>query len=198
MPPPSDPGVHHTRIRSKSCSRIASATAELRRGVWVNAARSLQTAATNHLRRRRGGDLGRWVRAAARLSPADRGAVDSRVRRPPTTPRRLRRVERICQQESPATQGFLHGQYWARTSDPQLVDSAQRSRRFPQVRLYRMIEPKSNAKRTAARTRTNDGPCHPRHATPRHVTEAFRPPDHLRRADRGDCADLSGTDHAST
>src|SRR6266540_2173017 len=35
--------------------------------------------------------------------------------------------------------GLLNGRYWARTSDPQLVDSEQRSRQFTGTRLERMV-----------------------------------------------------------
>jgi hypothetical protein len=36
--------------------------------------------------------------------------------------------------------GLLDGRYWARTSDPQLVDSEQRSRQFTDVRREGMVE----------------------------------------------------------
>jgi hypothetical protein len=41
--------------------------------------------------------------------------------------------------------GLLDGRYWARTSDPQLVDPARRSHLFAQLRLERMVEGKQLA-----------------------------------------------------
>src|ERR1700722_12493601 len=57
-----------------------------------------------------------------------------------------------------------NGRYWARTSDPQLVDSGQRSRQFAWVRSDRTVEPNLNGDRTLERTRTNADPCHSCHA----------------------------------
>ena len=48
---------------------------------------------------------------------------------------------RSCKQESPVMQGFPYGRCWARTSDPQLVDSGQRSDEFAPVLLHRIVEP---------------------------------------------------------
>ena len=59
---------------------------------------------------------------------------------------------------------FVDGRYWARTSDPQLVDSGQRSRPFAQVRSNGMVERNPCRDRTFERTRTNAEPCHPCHA----------------------------------
>ena len=58
------------------------------------------------------------------------------------------------------------GRYWARTSDPQLVDSGQRSRQFAQVRSNRTVKRKHVLDRTLERTRTNAEPCHSCHAAP--------------------------------
>ena len=60
------------------------------------------------------------------------------------------------------------GRYWARTSDPQLVDWSSRSRRFAQVRSNRTVDRNPLLDRTPERTRTNAEPCHPCHARRAH------------------------------
>jgi hypothetical protein len=56
-----------------------------------------------------------------------------------TLPRTLSR--RLCgKQKSAYFQGTLGGRYWARTSDPQLVDSEQRPHRFAHDRFGRIVE----------------------------------------------------------
>jgi hypothetical protein len=63
--------------------------------------------------------------------------------------------------ESPALEGFSgDGRYWARTSDPQLVDSERCARLFVRVRSRRMVERKLRSERTLQRTRTNAERCH--------------------------------------
>src|SRR5207247_959627 len=57
-----------------------------------------------------------------------------------------------------------YGRYWARTSDPQLVDWGDRSRPFAQVRSTPMVQRNPTCDRTPERTRTNADPCHPCHA----------------------------------
>ena len=84
-----------------------------------------------------------------RASPHRFRAVESCLRE--------RRKPRVCR-------AFLSGRYWARTSDPQLVDSGQRSRQFAQVRSNRTVERNPSRDRTSERTRTNAEPCHPCHA----------------------------------
>ena len=86
--------------------------------------------------------------------------------------------------------GFSDGRYWARTSDPQLVDSGQRSRPFAQVRSNRMVERNSSSDRTVERTRTNSDPCHSCHAAaPACATGALSPNS------RGLDPRLAGRDH---
>src|SRR2546425_12540576 len=58
----------------------------------------------------------------------------------------------------------MYGRYWARTSDPQLVDWGSRSRPFAQVRSNSMVERNRSRDRTLERTRTNANPCHSCHA----------------------------------
>jgi hypothetical protein len=56
-------------------------------------------------------------------------------------------------QKNPCHAGIFYGRYWARTSDPQLVDSGQRSRQFAHVRPERMVEsnaPASERERTSS------------------------------------------------
>ncbi len=89
---------------------------------------------------------------------------DGRAPRVPPAPFSGRRVMPPRTTKAPRLQGFLHGRYWARTSDPQLVDSGQRSRPFARVRSRRMVERNPVRDRTPERTRTNVEPCHSCHA----------------------------------
>jgi hypothetical protein len=66
--------------------------------------------------------------------------------------------------EAAETAWLCDGRYWARTSDPQLVDSGQRSRQFAGVRSNSMVERKPSRERTLDRTRANADPCHSCHA----------------------------------
>jgi hypothetical protein len=51
--------------------------------------------------------------------------------------------------------GLFYGRYWARTSDPQLVDPEQRSRPFGPVRADRIATPDlPSSERTSERERT--------------------------------------------
>jgi hypothetical protein len=68
--------------------------------------------------------------------------------------------------------GLFDGRYWARTSDPQLVDSGQRSRPFAQVRSTLMVERIPCRERMLERTRTNAEPCHSCHAAPTRLAGA--------------------------
>jgi hypothetical protein len=60
--------------------------------------------------------------------------------------------------------GIFNGWYWARTSDPQLVDSEQRSHSFAQVRSDCMVERNLHDERTVDRTSANSERCHCCHA----------------------------------
>jgi hypothetical protein len=70
---------------------------------------------------------------------------NSRLRQPSRPARAAERCHRRLTVVSTANvicrfAGLLDGRYWARTSDPQLVDSEQRSRQFTDVRREGMVE----------------------------------------------------------
>jgi hypothetical protein len=56
--------------------------------------------------------------------------------------------------------GIFYGRYWARTGDPQLVDSAQRSDRCGRDRSKRVVDRNRLLERTLTRTRANTERCH--------------------------------------
>jgi hypothetical protein len=85
----------------------------------------------------------------------DRGRCGERSSWPRADPRsRLRTGQKPAEPvlavpprktKTPGLRGFRGGRYWARTSDPQLVDSEQRSRQFAGVRPERMVERNQSA-----------------------------------------------------
>jgi hypothetical protein len=63
--------------------------------------------------------------------------------------------QQIRQRQEPICRRF-DGRYWARTSDPQLVDSEQRSRQFARVCPERIVERnRSESERLSERERTS-------------------------------------------
>jgi hypothetical protein len=58
-----------------------------------------------------------------------------------------------------------YGRYWARTSDPQLVDQGKRSHPCAPVPLKGIVEPNLVDERTVERTQANENPCHSCHGS---------------------------------